>query len=349
MDVSSRGRGPSRRATLARIAETSGVSRSTVDRVLNARHKVSEDLARRVLEAAKSLGFHATGLIEHRIEEISRPLRIGVVLHNLSRAFYRDLADELLAAAPGFGCQDLVIDQLADLSPAEMARQIRTVAERVDALAVVAFDHPVVNECIESLAKSGKSVVAALTHLTSPGTAGYVGIDNMKAGRTAGWCLSRLCGRNGKIGLIAGSYQFRGQHERMIGLHNFFMENEPGMKIVDTVYVLDNGAIAEQLLQEMLERHPDIDGIYAIGGGVSGVIRTLEQMQPNTRPYIVCHELTDPVRAAVRSGLIDFVMDTPRDELARRILAVLRDLCLNPEAAARVSNAEFRLYCAENA
>lgn len=99
----------------------------------------------------------------------------------------------------------------------------------------------------------------------------------------------------------------------------------------------------------MLERHADLDGVYAIGGGVSGVIRALERMPRDARPFIVCHELTDPVRTAVRSGLIDFVMDTPRDELARKILAVLRDLCVNPEAAARVSNAEFRLYCAENA
>ncbi|WP_333818394.1 hypothetical protein [Tabrizicola sp.] len=72
----------------------------------------------------------------------------------------------------------------------------------------------------------------------------------------------------------------------------------------------------------------------------------LESCLPNVSGFGLW---TLPFRTAVRFGLIDFVMDTPRDELARRLLAVLRDLCLTPEAAARVSNAEFRLYYAENA
>ena len=344
----SRARGKSRRATLTAIADKAEVSLSTVDRVLNARHPVSEKRARRVLDAARELGYHATNLIERRIDEIASPLRMGVVIHDLSRPFYRDLAIELRATAPAMGCSDLIVEELVDLTPSKMADRIKAVATRVDAIGAVAFDHPLVNECIEDLAREGKSVVAVLTHLASPGIAGYVGIDNVKAGRTAGWCLARLCGGRGKVAVVAGSYQFRGQHERMIGLNNFFMEHEPDMQVAETIYVLDSGAIAEQLFQELLDRHPGIDGVYAIGGGVSGIVRVLESKARDAGLSVVCHELTDPVKSAIRDGLIDFVIETPLAELAEKLLSALRERCLTPAAPSRITNVEFRLHCPES-
>ncbi|MFZ0206355.1 MAG: helix-turn-helix domain-containing protein, partial [Roseiarcus sp.] len=54
----------SKRPTVADLAEAAGVSIATVDRVLNARHRVREPTAERVLGAAEAIGFHAAPLLK---------------------------------------------------------------------------------------------------------------------------------------------------------------------------------------------------------------------------------------------------------------------------------------------
>lgn len=57
------------RPTITDLAKAAGVSVATVDRVLNGRHKVREETARRVYDAAKSIGYHAVSLLRQRVFE----------------------------------------------------------------------------------------------------------------------------------------------------------------------------------------------------------------------------------------------------------------------------------------
>src|SRR4051812_28546724 len=86
-----------RRPTIADLAQVSGVSIATVDRVLNRRLPVREDTAQRVVAAAESIGYHATGLLKQRL--VQAPQRtFGFLLQKRNDDFYRALAAELTAA-----------------------------------------------------------------------------------------------------------------------------------------------------------------------------------------------------------------------------------------------------------
>jgi transcriptional regulator with XRE-family HTH domain len=65
--LSSRGAFRLSRPTIADLARAAGVSVATVDRVLNARHRVREPTAERVLGAAVAIGFHGTPLLKSRL------------------------------------------------------------------------------------------------------------------------------------------------------------------------------------------------------------------------------------------------------------------------------------------
>ena len=86
-----------------------------------------------------------------------------------------------------------------DLVPAFIAARIWEVGARVDALAVVAVDHPLVNEAVEEIIAKGKPVFTLLSDVTSPVRACYIGVDSRKAGRTAAWAISRLATRPEKL------------------------------------------------------------------------------------------------------------------------------------------------------
>ena len=65
------------RPTITDLAAKAGVSIATVDRVLNGRLKVRDETSRRVYEAAKELGFHATSLIRQCIQADMPEIRLG--------------------------------------------------------------------------------------------------------------------------------------------------------------------------------------------------------------------------------------------------------------------------------
>jgi LacI family transcriptional regulator len=86
------------RPTMEDLARTAGVSFSTVDRVLNGRTPVKPETAQRVLEAAETLGFHATGLQRQRLRASAPERTLGFLLQQRSTPFYRILSEALVAA-----------------------------------------------------------------------------------------------------------------------------------------------------------------------------------------------------------------------------------------------------------
>ncbi|WP_339646323.1 LacI family DNA-binding transcriptional regulator, partial [Jannaschia helgolandensis] len=69
----------SNRPTINDLARAAGVSTATVDRVLNGRASVRPETARRVYEAAQTIGYHAAALIGHRVHSDLPRLTIGFV------------------------------------------------------------------------------------------------------------------------------------------------------------------------------------------------------------------------------------------------------------------------------
>ena len=99
----------SRRPTIPDLAKAAGVSVATVDRVLNRRLAVREVTVERVLRAAEQIGFHAAGLIRHRLQESVPLRRFGFLLQGRGDPFYRRFGEELAAAVRisarwGAGC-----------------------------------------------------------------------------------------------------------------------------------------------------------------------------------------------------------------------------------------------------
>ncbi len=63
--------------------------------MLNGRHKVREDTAKRVYEAANEIGFHAVGLLRQRVFEGLPQSGWGFVLQKPDHIFYQAFAREI--------------------------------------------------------------------------------------------------------------------------------------------------------------------------------------------------------------------------------------------------------------
>lgn len=313
-----------KRATITDLAREAGVSVATVDRVLNRRLPVREDTALRVVAAAEIIGYHATGLLKQRMTEV-KPCTMGFLLQKRQDDFYKALANELLNATKTTTSirGKAFIEFMDELVPSFIAAKIRDIGSRVDVLAVVAVDHPLVSEAVEEIVAEGKPVFTLLSDLTTPARAGYIGVDSRKAGRTAAWTISRLAKKPGKIGILLGSHRYLSQETAEISFRSYMRENAPQFQLLEPLVNLDDPRIAYEAVEDMISSNADLVGIYMSGGGMEGLIRALRDENAGGRIIAVCNELIPVTRAALIDGTIDMVLATPVAPLAARAVAAM--------------------------
>ncbi|MGN8023259.1 LacI family DNA-binding transcriptional regulator [Phyllobacterium sp. 22229] len=313
------------RPTIADLARVSGVSVATVDRVLNNRLPVREETARRVYDAANSIGYHAAGLIRQRMRQELPEYRLGFLLQKSGQHFYQDFAreiDQAVHAAPHFRGVP-VVDFCPSLAPEDIIVKLRSLAGRTQSVALVAPDHPSITAVIEDLKARGIAVFSLLSDFAAGVREGYVGLNNRKAGRTAAWMIAKTARRPGKVAIFVGSHRFQGHELREIGFRSFFREEAPEFTVLDTLINLETRQITHEAMLNLLEHHPDLAGCYVAGGGMEGAIAALRESILPEPPVMICNEITPESRAALADKVVTMAIATPLPRLCRELVELM--------------------------
>jgi LacI family transcriptional regulator len=308
-----------KRPTIADLARIAGVSVSTVDRVINGRNPVRRKTAEKVQAAAQQLGFHATGLIVRRLHPNKPAVTMGFLLLQKTRPFYRIVAEALGQAAAGYAPAKILVKivHVESLEPSAVASGIERLGQTVDALAVVAANHPLIASAINLLHERGVPVFGLISEVSADVPVGYVGLDNFKAGRTAAWAIANLCREPGPIGVIVGSHRFRCQDLNEMGFRSYFREHAPEFALLEPVASLEDAGYAAEITRELLLRSPKLAGLYVAGGGVSGVISVLRESGRSKSIVAVGHDLTPHTRSGLIDGSLKMIISHPIERMAR--------------------------------
>jgi LacI family transcriptional regulator len=311
------------RSTLTDVAREAGVSAATVDRVLNNRPGVRERTREIVVETARRLGYLPEGTAGGTGAAVGA-MRLDFVLPEGTNSFIRTLGAEIdaqAAARPGLAAR---VRSIEGFEPETLAATLRELRGATDGVGLVALDHPAVREAMRSLAADGVPLVTLATDVLHVPRTAYVGIDNRQAGRLAGYLLGRLLGgRPAKVALFAGSLSYRGHQEREMGFRHVLAEEFPAIEIVELREVLDDRERAYAEAAALLDRHPELAGIYNIGAGNPGIARALRERGRAREVVFLGHELTEGSKPLLLDGTLDGVIDqNPRVE-AREALNLL--------------------------
>jgi len=339
------------RPTISDIAREAEVSVATVDRVLNGRHPVREETARRVYDAATAIGYHAVGLIRQRLQPDLKPYRLGFVLQKPRQFFYQQFARELeIAARAATGMRiEVHIDFTDSQAAVDIIAKLREVAARCQAVAMAGPDHPLLTDAVQELRDNGTPVFSLLSDFASGVREGYVGLNNRKAGRTAGWMIAKTARRPGKVAVFVGSHRFHGHELREIGFRAFLRENAADFQVLDTLINLETRQITHEATLDLLQRHPDLVGLYIAGGGMEGAISALREENAAGRIVAVCNELTPESRAALADGVVTAVVATPLPRLCAELMAMMaRTIDSGAAETPGQTFLPFELYVSEN-
>ena len=143
-----------------------------------------------------------------------------------------------------------------------------SIGDKVDGIAFMALEHPAVREAVNMLAERGVPTVTLISDIRNARRAAYVGLDNRSAGRTAGYLIARFIGpRPAKVAMIAGSLSYRAHEEREMGFLHLFEELFPadrGRRPARRATTTPSSNYRQTRM--LLGQHPDLAGIYNIGG-----------------------------------------------------------------------------------
>ena len=294
---------------IADVARRAGVSTATVDRVLNRRPGVRPITQQRVLAAASELDYMPADDLLAAMKP--KPMRLLFLLPAGTNRFLSTLgqliahSEERLAPF-NVHCR---VDTIKSFNPELLARRLRHYRDKVDGIAFMALEHPAVREAVNMLAERGVPTVTLISDILNARRAAYLGLDNRSAGRTAGYLIARFIGpRPAKVAMIAGSLSYRAHEEREMGFLHVFEELFPAVKVVGLREGHDDADRNYRQTRMLLGQHPDLAGIYNIGGAADGVARALKEMKRAHDVVFIGHGLTSDTRSALIDGTMDAVI-----------------------------------------
>lgn len=313
------------RPTIADLAQAAGLSTATVDRVLNGRPNVRDETVRRVHQAAEQIGYHGANVIRQRMLADRPELRLGLVLQKPRHRFYQDVQAifEAQARATTQARVQIIPRFVETTQAAELADVLASLRGRVDAVAATGQDHHLVTKAVRDLQATGTPVFSLLSDFAQGVRESYFGSNNLKVGRVAGWFVTKLATRPGKIALFIGGSRFHGHELRETGFRSFVRDDAPEFQLLDTQINLETRQLTYEATINLLARHADLVGLYVAGGGMEGAIQAVREMGAGSRVVLVVNELTPDSQAGLQDRVVSVVLGTPIRDLATQLIATV--------------------------
>jgi LacI family transcriptional regulator len=256
------------------IARQAGLSEATVDRVLNDRPGVRASTVGIVRQAITDLDRQRS-----QLRLTGRTFVVDVVMQAPDR-FSSAVKSALEAELPSL--RPAVVRARFDFREAGRPADIVKVLDHIrhrgsQGVVLKAPDVPEITDAIANLDKDGIPVVTLVTDIPLSQRVAYVGIDNRAAGSTAAYLLDRLLGDDQGDVLIALSRTvFRGEEEREIGFRATMRSRSADRTLIEQTDTDGLDATVKDSTLRTLQRNPDINSVYSIGGGNAAILQAFD-------------------------------------------------------------------------
>ncbi|WP_089233617.1 LacI family DNA-binding transcriptional regulator [Tropicimonas sediminicola] len=340
-----------KRLTISDLAKAADVSVSTVNRVLNRPDSVRKHTREHVLATAEEIGFYGLGTIESSVRKGRDTHRLGVLLQQGGRAFYRNLGSALRQEVRRRSDNQIELDleYLDDLSPDNIAARLIDLGTSCDAVALVAAQHPRVADAIDTVAGSGVPVVALIAPLSARANVSFVGLDSWMVGRTAAWAFDNMVRTPGEIGILVGNHRYRNQEMNESGFRSYFREHNTGFTPLEPLATYESAAVAREMVEALFRDHPNLCGLFISGGGITGALAALREADKREDFVAVGYELFDATREALIDGTLKMVISHPLERFARETIdTMIRVKKGGVDAGAQRVALGFEIYTSEN-
>lgn len=296
-------------ATIKEIAALAGVSRGTVDRVLNHRGSVNPATAERIEKIARELDYkpNVAGLV---LAAQKKKLKLGVILFSPENPFYLDVFEGVSSKAEelaGYNCT-VIVKQIASSVEAQLSAIEELVAEEINGIALAPYNDSRIRDKINLLSEQGIPVVTLNTDIENTRRIAYVGSHYTKSGSTAAGLLRLMTHGEVHVGIITGSSNILCHTERIAGFTESLKPFSDTIHIAEIVEVHDDEFESYEKTTALLKKHPEINALYFVAGGVYGGCRSVKALGLQNQMRIVAYDMVPTTKELLRQGIISAVI-----------------------------------------
>lgn len=283
------------------VAVQAGVSTATVDRVLNNRLHVRHQTRIRVLRA---------------LEELER------LQDSLNLSGERFLIDVVVEAPDRFAeiVRDAVEEEVVSFLPAlvrprfhlretwktpELIARLRRIGNGGSkGVLLKAKNLPDIQDAIEALRQSRVPTITLVTDIPESVRIAYAGMDNICAGNTASYLMSRfVVPRHGTILLTTSHNEFSGEADRVSSFKQAIALARSDLNLLEISGGYGQAAATKKQISELLKQGTRIVGVYSAGGGNRAILEAFDELNV-PEPVIIGHDLDEENRLLLLAGRI---------------------------------------------
>lgn len=318
-----------RPVTVADIMQETGLSRATVDRVLNRRGRV-----------------HAR--TRHVIEETIRKLQDPLPQADASAP----AADMVLRVGRGMTSQMSTLWQargvrgvLHDVYAASEQDIVRTITELSEdvsrPLILTVKNTGAIVQALQQARHKGKRVITLVSDVAARARDHFVGIDNRAAGQTAAFVIGRALGvRPTTVAVVVGDSAFQCHEDREIGFRAGLRASFPRVVLSAEARGEDSAELTYKAVSRLLEEQPALGAIYNVGGGNKGLTAALHEAGRTEDVLVVGHDVNFVTAPLLREQKLDYVIASDPARLLDAALGVATSVGATHESTL----ADFGLY-----
>lgn len=314
--------------TIRQIAEKAGVSRGTVDRVLNGRQRVKPEVRERVLAIAKELNY-VPNTAGRALAYSKKPVLFGIIMPPKDIHFFAEIRTGIDAAAAelkdmGIRLEYVYVD---NKQPDEGAAAIHRLVEAgANGIMFSVMDDETIRQSINKAAEHGVPVITFNSDVEGCRRICFVGQDLYKSGVVAGGLMDQILPADAKVLILTGSMKFQAHRARVDGFKQRLAQSVKRLNVLRVLEGYDRYEETCALLDQALTEHPDVAGLYLATGPIQGAIDVLERHGMGGRIRMICNDLMPETQAGLRDRIIDFTIVQNPQQQGYRSLRILYDL-----------------------
>jgi len=311
--------------TIQDIAEMAGVSRGTVDRALNKRGRINKDVEERILQIANEIGY----VPRRKRNDKSEKIKIGVVTQLSEAPFMIRIRKGINDAVKETSAKkvELLIQECGNVSEESQLSALETLESAdVAGIAIMPVEGNKIRAKINELVEKGVKIVTFNTDIIGTGRSCFVGMDNIKSGRTAVGLMGAMTGRKGQILAITGHFGNNVNNMRVEGFTAELKKSFENLSLVGVQSGFDESGEVERIVYNSLGTFPELKGIVVFSAGQEGVGRAFDKLQLKERPSVVVYDLTPQNIDGLVNDKFDFIIDQNGYMQGYKSLCLLMDL-----------------------
>lgn len=314
--------------TYKKLAELCGVSRATVDRVMNNRGRVSSELEKHIRAVAEQYKFQPNK-VGRALALARNPVKVGVLVHLTQIPFFKTVLEGIYDAQSEISSigGELIIKEQEGFDAEEQIMLLdEMVSDGVKGIALSPAQDERLSKKLSEISRIGIPIATFNTMVDGFSPICHVGAKNVDGGRLAAYLMDLLLrGRNSKAIIISGYLTQQTNYQRGDGFLSECLKKYPSIEIVGMERNMDDVDRAYEITMQALEKFKDLDAVYMVSSGQEGVCRAIEDSGASGRIQFIAHDLFPITSEYLKKGTIQFILDQSGKTQGKKAVDMLFD------------------------